>query len=88
MNLIQIVVLVLIHISVIHVISLFLVVEINLCIAKLLLFPRIQKPYRHLVMSKGYTDAMKSEKFTSVNFKMADEGPVLAHDYGRVLGRG
>ena len=39
-------------------------------------------------MSKGYTDAMKSEKFTSVNFKMADEGPVLAHDYGRVLGRG
>ena len=40
-NLIQIVVLVLIHISVIHVVSLFLVVGINLCIAKLLLFPTI-----------------------------------------------
>ena len=39
MNLIQIVVLVSIHISVIHVVSLFLVVRINLCIAKLLLFP-------------------------------------------------
>jgi hypothetical protein len=38
-NLIQIVVLVLIHISVIHVDSLFLVVRINLCIANLLLFP-------------------------------------------------
>jgi len=38
-NLIQIVVLVSIHISVIHVVSLFLVVGINLCIAKLLLFP-------------------------------------------------
>ena len=38
MNLIQIVVLVSIHISVIHVVSLFLVIRINLCIAKLLLF--------------------------------------------------
>ena len=38
-NLSQIVVLVLIHICVIHVVSLFLVVGINLCIAKLLLFP-------------------------------------------------
>jgi len=38
-NLIQIVVLVLIRISVIHVVSLFFVVGINLCIAKLLLFP-------------------------------------------------
>jgi len=37
-NLIQIVVLVSIHISVIHVVSLFLVVGINLYIAKLLLF--------------------------------------------------
>jgi len=68
-NLIQIVVLVLIHISVIHVVSLFLVVRINLCIAKLLLFPTIQKPDRHLAMTKGYTDAMKPEKFTGVNFK-------------------
>ena len=40
-NLIQIVVLVLIHISVIHVVSLFLIVRINLCIAKLLLFSDI-----------------------------------------------
>jgi len=40
-NLIQIVVLVLIHISVIHVVSLFIVVGINLCIAKLILFPTI-----------------------------------------------
>jgi len=38
-NLIQIVVLVLIHISVIHVVSFFLVIGINICIAKLLLFP-------------------------------------------------
>jgi len=38
-NLIQIVVLVSIHISVIHVVSLCLIVRINLCIAKLLLFP-------------------------------------------------
>jgi len=38
-NLIQIVVLVSIHISVIQVVSLFLVVGINLCIAKFLLFP-------------------------------------------------
>ena len=68
-NLIQIVVLVSIHISVIHVVSLFLVVGINLCIAKLLLFPTIQKPDRHLAMTKGYTDAMKPEKFTGVNFK-------------------
>ena len=37
-NLTQIVVLVFIHISVIHVVSLFLVVKINLCITKLLLF--------------------------------------------------
>jgi len=38
-NLIQIVVLVSIYISGIYVVSLFLVVGINLCIAKLLLFP-------------------------------------------------
>jgi len=38
-NLIQIVVLVSFHISVIHVVSLFIVVGINLCIAKLFLFP-------------------------------------------------
>jgi hypothetical protein len=42
-NLSQIVVLVLIHISVIHVVSLFLVVGINLCIAKLLLFPTLTR---------------------------------------------
>jgi len=41
MNLIQIVVLVSIHISVIQVVSLFLLVGINLCIAKLFLFPTI-----------------------------------------------
>jgi len=68
-NLIQIVVLVLIYIFVIHVINLFLVVGINLCIVKLLLFPTIKKPDRHLAMTKGYTDAMKPEKFTGVNFK-------------------
>ena len=39
MNLIQIVVLILIHISVIHVVTLFLIVRINSCITKLLLFP-------------------------------------------------
>ena len=38
-NLVRTIVLVSIHISVIHVVSLFLVVGINLCIAKLLLFP-------------------------------------------------
>ena len=68
-NLIQIGVLVLIHISIIHVVSLIFIVGINLCIAKLLLFPTIQKLDRHLAMTKGYTDAMKLEKFTSVNFK-------------------
>ena len=47
----------------------FLIVGINLYIAKLLLFPAIQKPDRHLAMTKGYTDAMKPEKFTGVNIK-------------------
>jgi len=42
-NLIQIIVLVSIHISVIHVVGLFLVVGINLCIAKLLLFPTLSR---------------------------------------------
>jgi len=51
----------------VHVV-LFLIVKINLCITKLLLFPTIQKPYRHLVMA-GFSDAMKPEKFTAVNFK-------------------
>jgi hypothetical protein len=55
----QIVVLVLNHISMFHVVGLFLIVGINLCIAKSLLFPTIQKPDRQ----------MKSEKFTGVNFK-------------------
>jgi len=54
---------------VIDVISIFLVVRINLYIAKLLLFPTIQKLGRHLAMTKGYTDAKKQEKFTGVNFK-------------------
>jgi len=45
-NLSQNVVLVLIHISVIHVVSLFLVVGINLCITKLLLFPTGGRPHR------------------------------------------
>jgi hypothetical protein len=37
----QIVVLVLNHISMFHVVGLFLIVEINLCIAKSLLFPTV-----------------------------------------------
>jgi len=53
----------------IHVVGLFLIVGINLYITKLLLFPTIQKPDRHLAMTKGYTNAMKPEKFTGVNFK-------------------
>jgi hypothetical protein len=65
----QIIMLVLNHISMFHVVGLFLIVGINLCIIKSLLFPTIQKPDRHLAMTKGYTDAMKLEKFTGVNFK-------------------
>ena len=34
-----------------------------------LLFPTIQKPNRHLVMTKWYVDVMKPNKFTGVNFK-------------------
>jgi hypothetical protein len=64
----RIVVLVINHTPMIHVVVLFLIVGINLCITKLLLFPTIQKPYRHLVIT-GLSDAMKPEKFTSVNFK-------------------
>jgi hypothetical protein len=52
-----------------HVVGLFLIVGINLCIAKSLFFPIIQKPDSHLVMTKGYTDAIKPEKFAGVNFK-------------------
>ena len=46
----------------------FMIVRINLFITKLLFIPTIQKPYRHLVMA-GFSDAMKPEKFTGVNFK-------------------
>jgi hypothetical protein len=52
----------------IYVVVLFLIVGINFCITKLLLFPTIQKLDRHLVMA-GFSDAMKPEKFTGVNFK-------------------
>jgi hypothetical protein len=47
----------------IYVVVLFLIVRINLCPTKLLLFPTIQKPERHLAMA-GFFDAMKPEKFT------------------------
>jgi hypothetical protein len=50
-----------------HVVVPFIIVEMNLFIAKLLLFPTIQKP-RHLVMG-NYSNAMKLDKFTGVNFK-------------------
>jgi hypothetical protein len=52
----------------VHVIVLFINFRINLCITKLLLFLTIQKPDKHLVMA-GFSDAMKLEKFTGVNFK-------------------
>jgi hypothetical protein len=52
----------------IYVVVLFLIVGINFCVTKLLLFSTIQKPDRHLVMTI-FSDVMKSEKFTSVNFK-------------------
>jgi hypothetical protein len=45
-----------------------IIIRINLFISKLLLFPTIQKPDRHLVMG-NYADAMKPDKFTCVNFK-------------------
>jgi hypothetical protein len=64
----RIIVLVINHTPMIHAVVLFLIVRINLCITKLLLFPIIQKPNRHLVIT-GLYDAMKPEKFTSVNFK-------------------
>ena len=46
----------------------FMIVGINWFITKLLFIPTIQKPYTHLVMA-GFSDAMKPEKFTGVNFK-------------------
>jgi hypothetical protein len=52
----------------IYVVVLVLNIKINLYITKLLLFPIIQKPKRHLVMAR-YSNAMKPEKFTDVNFK-------------------
>jgi hypothetical protein len=52
----------------IYVVVLFLIIRINLCVTKLLLFPTIQKPDRHLVMT-GFSDATKPKKFTGVNFK-------------------
>jgi hypothetical protein len=64
----RIVVLVINHTPMVHVVVLFLIVGINLCVTKLRLFPTIQKPFRHLVIA-GFSDAMKSEKFAGVNFK-------------------
>jgi hypothetical protein len=52
----------------IHDIVLFLIIEINVYVTKLLLFLTIQKPDRHLVMA-GYSDVIKPKKFTGVNFK-------------------
>jgi hypothetical protein len=46
----------------------FIIVEIILFITNLLLFPTIQKLDRHLVMG-NYSNEMKPDKFTSVNFK-------------------
>ena len=45
-----------------------MIVGINLFITKLMFIPTIQKPYRHLVMA-GFSDTMKPEKFTGVDFK-------------------
>jgi hypothetical protein len=50
-----------------HVVVPLIIVGINLFITKLLLFPTIQKPDRHLVMA-NHSDAMKSDKFVGVNF--------------------
>jgi hypothetical protein len=49
-------------------ISCIIIFKINLFICKLILFPSIQKPDRHLVMG-NYSDAMKPYKFTGVIFK-------------------
>ena len=68
LSLSQIIVLVLNHTPMIYAVVLFLIVRINLCVTKLLLFPTIQKPDWHLVMA-GFSDAMKMVKFTGVNFK-------------------
>jgi hypothetical protein len=45
-----------------------IIVGIILFVTKLLLFPIIQKSDKHLVMG-NYSNAMKPDKFTSVNFK-------------------
>ena len=50
------------------VVASFMIVGINLFITRLMFIPTIQKPYRHLVMA-GFSNAMKPEKFTGVNFK-------------------
>ena len=47
----RIVVLVINHSPLIYIVILFLIVGINLCVTKLLLFPTIKKPDRHLVMA-------------------------------------
>jgi hypothetical protein len=46
----------------------FIIAGYILFITKLLLFPTIQKLDRHLVMA-NYSDAIKPDKFTGVNFK-------------------
>jgi hypothetical protein len=51
-----------------HVVVLFIIVKIDLFITNLLLFPTIQKPDRRLVM-ENYSNEMKPDKFTGVNFK-------------------
>ena len=68
LSLSRIIVLVLHHTPMIYAVVLFLLVSTNLCVTKLLLFPTIQKPDRHLVMVV-FSDAMKPEKFTGVNSK-------------------
>ena len=50
------------------VVSCIIIIGINLFISKLLLFPTIQKLDRHLVVG-NYSNAMKPNKFTGVNFK-------------------
>lgn len=45
-----------------------IIIGIVLFVTKLLLFPIIQKSDKHLVMG-NYSNAMKPDKFTSVNFK-------------------
>jgi len=67
-NLIQIVVLVSIHISVIHVVSLFLVIRINLCIAKLLLFLTLWSSPQQNRLPKSQWNFIVSFKLPNIQF--------------------